>query len=333
MKSQNKVTKLLLSATLMLSIMLIASPSYADDTGLKSPTVYSTGETTVNPPTDPEQALVDDVATGATNDDDCALFRTNNPGGGGGVADSEIYNGFTFGIPSGATIDGIEVIVSGYRTGSDNGQNATTGALFKVRLNDGSDWTEFQSTPTLTFVDAEYTLGASDDTWDGTWNADTINTDLKLEIIPDGPYLSGEQWKLDSISVKVYYTVTNDDEGLSHGYWKNHLGDWPATDYSPTDTLGEIFDLPASIDLGSSTLLEALKFQGGDTLTEKAQILFIQAVAALLNASHPNINYPLTPAQVITYVNAALDSGDEDIILELKDELDGYNNIGGDINT
>jgi hypothetical protein len=331
MKSQNKVKTALLLATLVLLTVLTAVPAYADDTGYIFPTAEVTG-TTGNGPSNLGKAFADDVATGAQIDDNCELFKTDNTGGGGGVADSEIYNTFGFSIPSGATIDGIEVIVSGYRTGSPS----ITDFKFSVRLWEAttSQWTGYKSTPELLRnLDAEYTLGGSGDLWGllvGDWTDDSFsNTNFQLEVKAAGQPNTGELWKLDSVSVKVYYTITAVFEGLSHGYWKTHTGDW--TGYSTDDTLDDIFDLPASIDLGSNTLLQALDFGGGDTLTEKAQILFVQAVAALLNAAHPDIDYPLTVAQVITEVNTALATENPDTIIALKDVLDGYNNLGGDL--
>ena len=201
MKSQNTVKAMLLLAALVLSTMLMAVPAYADDTGLKNAASYATG-TTGNPATNPAQALADDVATGATNDAFCALFRTQNPPSN--VADSEIYYDFSFALPAGATIDGIEVIVSGYRTGTPS-----VGAYFRVRLDGGSGWTAYKDTSTLTTADAEYTLGDPANQWGGSWTADSFsNANFKLEIIPAGPTLNGESWKLDSVRAKVYYTVT-----------------------------------------------------------------------------------------------------------------------------
>ncbi len=119
-------------------------------------------------------------------------------------------------------------------------------------------------------------------------------------------------------------------EGLSHGYWKNHTGDWAPTSFTATQTLESVFDIPDSFGLDNATLLAALGFKGGDTLAEKAQLLLMQAVAAVLNAAHPNIDYPLTVSQIVTQVNTAL-GGTADDILTLKNTLDGYNNLGGDI--
>jgi len=129
-------------------------------------------------------------------------------------------------------------------------------------------------------------------------------------------------------------TITNDDiaappvgdEGCSHGYWKNHESAWISTAYSPSQTVGSVFS--AAGPLGSSSLLDALKFKGGSTITAAKQILLRQAVAALLNAAHPGVAYPRTTAQVIASVNAALASNDRTTILELASALDADNNLG-----
>lgn len=115
--------------------------------------------------------------------------------------------------------------------------------------------------------------------------------------------------------------------GCTHGFWKNHEENW--VDYEPTDTLGSIFTFPTELaSLESATLMEALNFNGGDDLIGAAQILFIQAPAALLNAANDEVNYPLTEAQIITGVNDALASLNRTIIIDYKDILDDYNNLG-----
>jgi Prealbumin-like fold domain len=128
-------------------------------------------------------------------------------------------------------------------------------------------------------------------------------------------------------------TVTNDDvaappvgnEGCSHGYWMNHQAAWSPTGYASSQTVGSVFS--GSEPLASSTLLDALKFKGGSTVTEAKQILLRQAVAALLNAQHPGVSYPRTTAQVIAAVNAALASNNRTTILDLASALDADNNL------
>ena len=52
------------------------------------------------------------------------------------------------------------------------------------------------------------------------------------------------------------------------------------------------------------------------------------AVAAILNAAHPDVEYSMTVAEIIAAVQAAYESGDFE---PLKDQLDEYNNMGGDM--
>lgn len=100
------------------------------------------------------------------------------------------------------------------------------------------------------------------------------------------------------------------DEGCTPGYWKNHLEDWAATGYSTSDSFEDIF----GVDLGFSTLGEAVEAKGGGD-----KKLARHGTAALLNAAHPDVNYPLTVAEVI----AAVQSGDDDTLAE-------YNELGCD---
>lgn len=120
-------------------------------------------------------------------------------------------------------------------------------------------------------------------------------------------------------------------DGCTPGYWKNHDGSkkqtnqWAFTPYSPSQLISTVFNAGT---LGSYTLRQALDWGGGSSLEAKKQLLLHHAVAALLNASHPDISYPLTAAEIIASVNAALASNDEDAILALKDSLDKKNNAG-----
>lgn len=110
----------------------------------------------------------------------------------------------------------------------------------------------------------------------------------------------------------------NEYEGCSPGFWKNHVEEWAATGWSPEDSFSNVFGVGPNI-----SLLEALNTGGGG---DKA--LGRQAVAALLNASHPDINYPASEVEIIAAVQDVLVLGDPDIIEELKDILDKLNNLG-----
>jgi len=74
-------------------------------------------------------------------------------------------------------------------------------------------------------------------------------------------------------------------------------------------------------------LLQALSLQGGSDICGAQEILYRAGVAALLNAC-AGIGYPLTTADVISEVNAALQTCDRSTILTEASKLDGFNNLG-----
>jgi hypothetical protein len=123
-------------------------------------------------------------------------------------------------------------------------------------------------------------------------------------------------------------TVPRGDEGCTPGFWKvpQHLDSWVG--FSPNQTLESVFNVPDQFGLDNVTLLQALSLQGGPTLADKAALLLHQAVAALLNSAHPDVDFPRSTADVIADVNAALASGSATTILNLQGELDADNNLG-----
>jgi len=140
-------------------------------------------------------------------------------------------------------------------------------------------------------------------------------------------------------------TVTDSDsatnlitgnEGCTPGYWKNNAVKWGSsawipTGYNKTMLLGNVFTIPACVNhgTGNNTLLQALSYKGGSGVKGAAQILLRSAVAALLNAAHPDINYYMSdPQDVIDAVNAALASCNRTTMLALYAELDLHNNDG-----
>ncbi len=121
-------------------------------------------------------------------------------------------------------------------------------------------------------------------------------------------------------------------KGCTPGFWKNHPNAWPPTGFSRTQTLESVFDVPDAAGLDNKTLLEALSFNGGNGTLGAARILLRAGVAALLNAAHPSIDYPRSPASVIADVNAALASLNRNTMIALAGQLDRDNNLGCPIN-
>lgn len=124
-------------------------------------------------------------------------------------------------------------------------------------------------------------------------------------------------------------------EGLTPGYWQNirkHLGDWIAP-YTPDTPLGDVFENTSLYDLEDDTMIDALSpsYGGGPEVIDMARTLLRAATAAVLNAAHPNIDYPISEEDIIGEVNDALSSFDRDTMEDLKDILDANNNLGADL--
>jgi hypothetical protein len=122
------------------------------------------------------------------------------------------------------------------------------------------------------------------------------------------------------------------EEGCTPGFWKNHQSRWSATGFSPSQKLEDVFNVPDAFGLDNVTLLAALSLSGGPTVADAARLLLHHAVAALLNASHPDVDYPRTAASIIADVNAALATGSRSTMLALKNALDRDNNLGCPLN-
>lgn len=109
-------------------------------------------------------------------------------------------------------------------------------------------------------------------------------------------------------------------EGCTPGYWKQdqHFDSWAG--YAPTDLFSTVFGrtLPGG---STMTLLDALNLMGGGI-----EALARHAVAALLNATSPDVDYAYTSAQVISMFQLGFDGDPEPV----KDAFDAANNgIGG----
>lgn len=105
------------------------------------------------------------------------------------------------------------------------------------------------------------------------------------------------------------------DQGCTPGYWKNHASEWPTgDDEQPLYAPGDDFDTTFGVNLFDPdlSLADALNQGGGGV-----NALGRHAVAALLSAAHPDVNYPLDVGGVL----AAVGAGNKDL-------LEGYNELG-----
>lgn len=119
--------------------------------------------------------------------------------------------------------------------------------------------------------------------------------------------------------------------------------------YSPNQKVSSLFSIPSaatqtkkkakssnviSADLSSVSKLTLLQVLGNPnvsgTLQKAAASLLKEAIAGLLNAAHPQVNYPIeNTATIIAQVNAALASLDLTQIKTLTYTISTYNKLGG----
>jgi hypothetical protein len=205
-------------------------------------------------------------------------------------------------------------------------------------------------------VDAMYyTDGAS--TWDWTNHNPAPGGHSFLQIdgadVPWGPFSNGDTFHTYSINVigtgsALMFQIidwldgdysNNDchirvricelpDEfyGGTPGFWKNHPDAWVG--FTPDDSVCVNFPEAQPYGFCGDSLMEALRYRGGRGDVGAARILLRAATAAILNAEHPVINYPLTTAEILASVNSALASGDRDVMINLATLLDDNNNAG-----
>ena len=106
-------------------------------------------------------------------------------------------------------------------------------------------------------------------------------------------------------------------EGCTPGFWKQpqHFGFWPAP-YTPSTQFSAVFENA----FPGKTLLQVLSLQGGGL-----NALGRHTVAALLNAASANVNYNLTPQQVIDMFNAVFPGGDYETLKNLFEQYNSQN--------
>ncbi|MDH3678172.1 MAG: hypothetical protein OEQ12_07725, partial [Nitrosopumilus sp.] len=158
---------------------------------------------------------------------------------------------------------------------------------------------------------------------------------------PDGYDPANDTLVGTGIAEECFEVIQEDFAGHTPGFYKNnwdkfHFDDGVSSwvEELGSDDFSEAFGLAEEIVLrdkgkdtfDNATLREALDANGGGV-----NALARHCVAAKLNAEHPDINYPIPDAaDVIAQCKAALESGDEDQIDDLKDLLDEWNNFGTD---
>jgi hypothetical protein len=126
---------------------------------------------------------------------------------------------------------------------------------------------------------------------------------MSVEVVSGAVGFSGDPDSLRWALAALRLPIPGELQGCTPGFWKNHTSAWFGTGFSPSQLTSSVFSIPGSLSsLGSKTLLQSLNGGGGTGVLGAAKILLRAAVAALLNAAHSGVNYPLTASQIISQV-------------------------------
>lgn len=109
------------------------------------------------------------------------------------------YKDFTFGIPGGSTIDGIEVLIEGRYEDANTIDVA-------LSWNDRTNWTVTKTASGFDYSDVTVYVGGSTDTWGRTWTvAEFANGIFYCRLTKQG---QDYVWMdVDLLQVRVWYTV------------------------------------------------------------------------------------------------------------------------------
>ncbi len=115
--------------------------------------------------------------------------------------DRHLFYNYTFGLPSGATILGIQV-----RLEAKVDSTAGSPKMYvQLSPDGGTTWTTAKSTATLSRTDTVYTLGGASDLWSRTWTESQLSdTNFRVRVIDVATNISRD-FSLDQIAVQVTY--------------------------------------------------------------------------------------------------------------------------------
>ena len=131
------------------------------------------------------------------------------------------YTGYTFDVPSDATILGISVLVEGLSNQSSGTQ------IIKVNLNNGSAWGTENNTADISTTRVNRTQGSPTSLWGLAWTPSNINS--LMVNVTSGSTATTVRMALDWIAVNVTYSNTSTTYPPCNVSWMTYTNDtWTA---------------------------------------------------------------------------------------------------------
>jgi hypothetical protein len=179
-----------------------------EDSGGGGADQESDGENIADDPNFMQPTATGDVHNEWTNPSNALLSDgTYATAGSNGLRQS--YNGFSFGIAGGNTIQGIAVKLDA------SGSTANGTIDVSLSWDGGSSYTTAKATPTLAGSDIVYTVGGSSDTWGRSWAVsefDPANFRIRVTSVP-----SSNTLRLDALEIRVFHQTGGGGAGGGGG--------------------------------------------------------------------------------------------------------------------
>lgn len=165
---------------------------------------------------------------------------------------------------------------------------------------------------------------------------ETLEVDRVVTIVGGGPTVttyegvtSVSEQVSSAVGAQIWFKFKKFEsppqggQGCTPGYWRqpHHYDSWVG--FSPDDLFHDVF---GGDDYPGLTLGEAVALRGG-----QLNALARSAVAAILNASSPGVDYDYTVAEIVSLYDEAI-AGTRRDVENLKDRLDFLNNQGCELN-
>ena len=116
--------------------------------------------------------------------------------------DRHIFYDYGISIPTGSTINGIEVRTDAWA----DSKSGIPRLCVQLSWNGGATWTTNQTAPNLTTSETTNILGSTSDNWGRTWSATELNNTNFRVRITDVAASTARTFSLDWVSVQVTYT-------------------------------------------------------------------------------------------------------------------------------
>ncbi|HYQ83939.1 MAG TPA: hypothetical protein VEP28_08040, partial [Rubrobacter sp.] len=163
------------------------------------------------------------------------------------------------------------------------------------------------------------------------WDVERFPVALPGQALSSTVQVLSEPWGKNPDSflwvMAALWLPVPEPEGCAVQVWNNRK-EWTGTGVAPGQKLQDVFSESARYGIGKMTLRGALRFRSESGSLGAAKALVRDGTAALLNATHPQLEYPYPRSQVIVLVDGALRSGDVVRMGELAGLLRKANGAG-----